>query len=225
MRFLQSISELEAQHRPSVVTIGNFDGVHLGHKKIIDLLISKAKKENVPSMVITFEPLAREYFQPQDTSRILPLRQRVDTILSYGIDFVLCLPFDDAFRQMSAEDYVTNILVAKLGVRYVCVGDDFRFGHQRKGDFEFLRLFGEKHNFKVEAHPTFEIGNGRVSSGRLRKLLEQGDFGQAETLLGRPYTIVGRVCEGKKLGRTIGFPTANIILDNQNSKAAKKLCS
>jgi len=209
---------LRPRHRGCVATIGNFDGVHLGHQTVLGQLSEKAAEMNVASMVISFEPYPMEFFAAEKApARLTRLREKVRALTRYAVDRMLCLRFDAAFAAMPAQQFIDDVLVAKLDVRYLVVGDDFRFGHDRLGDFAMLREAGEKHGFKVVNLHTFMIDNDRVSSTRVREALAKGDMASAEQLLGRPYRMCGRVAHGDKRGRTIGFPTANIHLHRNNT--------
>lgn len=216
MSIIRSLNQLSAEHRPSVVTIGNFDGVHLGHQQVISTLLKASQQYSLPATVMTFDPLAKEFFAPEHTKRLLPTQQRIDELLALGVDNVLCVPFNQQFANQSANEFIENVLVAGLGVRYLSVGDDFRFGKNRQGDFELLKQAGEQHGFEVVSHDTYQITEQRVSSERIRQAISDADFALAKQLLGKPYRINGIVSKGDQKGRTIGFPTANIVLDALN---------
>lgn len=197
-----------------VATIGNFDGVHLGHKTIIEQVRQKAVELDVPSVVMFFEPQPREFFQGNEAPpRLMPFRQKFEALLSEGIDIVLCIRFDDTFRSFSAMDFVENVLIHGLAVRHLVVGDDFRFGCDRAGDFRLLEHVGQEHDFTVENTRTVTVDGERVSSTRVRKVLNVNGLEEAERLLGHPYQIHGRVVYGRQLGRQLGAPTANILLN------------
>ncbi|MEM7359313.1 MAG: bifunctional riboflavin kinase/FAD synthetase [Pseudomonadota bacterium] len=213
MQLIHGIENLLPEHRPSAVSIGNYDGVHLGHQHVIKTLLEQSQALNAPATVITFEPLAKEFFRPGSVPLLHSVSQRAEQLFALGIDRVLCIEFTAEFAAYSPARFVEEVLLDGLGVRYLSVGDDFRFGKDRAGDFEFLKKFGESHDFSVTAHDTFEIGGSRVSSGRVREALQNADFKLAETLLGQPYTISGVVSRGQQLGRTLDFPTANIVLE------------
>lgn len=218
MELVRGEYNLRPRHRGCVATIGNFDGVHLGHQTVLGQLSEKAAEMNVASMVISFEPYPMEFFAAEKApARLTRLREKVRALTRYAVDRMLCLRFDAAFAAMPAQQFIDDVLVAKLDVRYLVVGDDFRFGHDRLGDFAMLREAGEKHGFKVVNLHTFMIDNDRVSSTRVREALAKGDMASAEQLLGRPYRMCGRVAHGDKRGRTIGFPTANIHLHRNNT--------
>ena len=212
MQLIRTIEELSNCHRPSVVSIGNYDGVHLGHQHVIKTLLEKSRELSAPSTVITFDPLAKEFFNPQSVIRLTTIEERAELLFELGVDQVLCIEFTADFAANTAQQFVDNVLVNGLGAKYVCVGDDFRFGKGRVGDFAFLQNAGKQLGFEVTAHDTFRLNNERVSSGRVRDALTSDDFSLAEQLLGRPYCINGVVSKGQQLGRTIDFPTANIVL-------------
>ncbi len=196
-----------------VATIGNFDGVHLGHQAVLRQLAMQGDAMNLPAVVITFEPQPNEYFAPDKSpARLTRFREKVRELQCYSIQQLCVLAFNKKLAEMSAADFIQQLLVNGLKVRYLVVGDDFRFGHQRKGDFALLQQAGEQYGFQVVNMHTFSIDDHRVSSTRVRTALGQGDLACAEKLLGRPYRMSGRVAHGQKRGRTIGFPTANIHL-------------
>ena len=196
-----------------VATIGNFDGVHLGHKTIIDQVKQKATELDVPSVVMIFEPQPREFFQGADAPpRLMPFRQKFEALLAEGVDVVLCIRFDERFRSYSAMGFVEDVLIQGLAVRHLVVGDDFRFGCDRAGDFRLLEQVGQEHDFTVENTRTVTVDGERVSSTRVRNALNVNGLEEAERLLGHPYRIHGRIVYGRQLGRQIGAPTANILL-------------
>lgn len=212
---LKSLSQREDSplSRGCVATIGNFDGVHLGHKTIIDQVNSKARFLGVPSVVMIFEPQPREFFQGGEAPpRLMNFRQKFESLLAEGVDIVLCLRFNQAFRSYSAMGFIEDVLIEGLGVRHLVVGDDFRFGCDRAGDFALLEKVGNARGFSVENTRTVTVAGERVSSTRVRELLNVNGLEQAEALLGHPYRIRGRVVYGRQLGRQIGAPTANILL-------------
>lgn len=196
-----------------MVTIGNFDGVHRGHQAILERLRERAAELAVPSCVVILEPQPREFFGPDTApARLTRLRDKLALLAEEGVDQVLCLAFNRRLRELSAAGFVQRVLVDGLRVRHLEVGDDFRFGCDRAGDFEFLLEAGERYGFTVEAATTVELLGGRVSSTWVRDALAAGDFVLAEELLGRPFRIAGRVLHGQKLGRQLAAPTANIQL-------------
>ncbi len=218
MELIRGYHNLQPSHNGCVATIGNFDGVHLGHQAVIGQLAEKASELRLPTVVVLFEPQPQEYFQ-QDSSpaRLMRLRDKLMVLRRYSVDRVLCLRFDRRLAEMSAEDFIRTILVEGLGVRYVVVGDDFRFGQRRAGDFAMLQRFGERYGFVVAPMHTFSVDDMRVSSTRIREALAAGDLAGAARLLGRGFRMSGRVAHGDKRGRTIGVPTANIHLHRKVS--------
>ncbi|WP_289102684.1 bifunctional riboflavin kinase/FAD synthetase [uncultured Marinobacter sp.] len=197
-----------------VATIGNFDGVHLGHKTIIDQVKQKAAQLGVPSVVMIFEPQPREFFQGDEAPpRLMPFRQKFEALLAEGVDMVLCIRFDETFRSYSGMGFIEDVLVSGLGVRHLVVGDDFRFGCDRAGDFKLLQSVGQERGFTVENTRTVTVDGERVSSTRVRNALNVNGLKEAERLLGHPYRIHGRIVYGRQLGRQLNAPTANILLN------------
>ena len=213
MELIRGLHNLRARHRGCAATIGSFDGVHLGHQAVIRQLHAAAAQRDLPAVLVTFEPQPREFFRPEASPpRLTRLREKLQAMAACGVEQVLCLRFDGRLASLSADDFVRQILAEGLGIRYLLVGDDFRFGRDRAGNISMLREAGGLHGFEVAAMDTYTIGAGRVSSTRVREMLTAGDLERAAELLGRPYTLCGRVAHGDKRGRTIGFPTANITL-------------
>lgn len=213
MELIRGLHNLRAEHRGCAITIGNFDGVHLGHQAVIAHLAEKARSLRVPAVVMLFEPQPREYFRPDlAPARLMRLTEKLSALAAQPVDRVLCLRFDAKFAPLEPQAFIDQILRRKLDARYVVVGDDFRFGNNRAGDIDMLRQAGKAQGFKVESAPTFQIGGERVSSTRVRAALAAGDMQAAERLLGRPYRMCGRVAHGNKIGRQIGVPTANVRL-------------
>ena len=205
--------EPHPQQRPLAVTIGNFDGVHLGHQSMLARLTARAASAGAAPAVLTFEPHPREIFTPDSApTRLTSLREKLEILRGLGVARVHVCRFTKPFAALSAEDFVRRILVEGLHARYVLVGDDFRFGAKRTGDFALLTKLGEQHGFTAEALHTVEAAGQRASSTAVREALAAGDMATAAQLLGRPYSISGRVVGGDKLGRKIGYPTANIQL-------------
>lgn len=202
-----------AATRANAVTIGNFDGIHLGHQAMLARLTARATSVGGAPTVLTFEPHPREVFTPADApSRLTSLREKIEILRALGVVHVHVCRFTREFAALSAEDFVRRILVDGLKARYVLVGDDFRFGAKRAGDFEFLRTQGAIHGFEAESLHTVEAAGQRASSTAIREALAAGDMALAAQMLGRPYSISGRVVGGDQLGRKIGYPTANIQL-------------
>lgn len=213
MQLVRGLHNLRPRHRGCVATIGNFDGVHRGHQAILARLRERAVELGVPSCVVIFEPQPREYFAPETApARLARLRDKVALLAAEGVDRVLCLAFNQRLSRLSASEFVETILVDGLGVKHLEVGDDFRFGCDRLGDFAFLQDAGNRHGFSVEAAQTVELDGLRVSSTQVRDALAAADFALAERLLGRPFRISGRVLHGQKLARQLGTPTANVQL-------------
>ncbi|MDX1696380.1 MAG: bifunctional riboflavin kinase/FAD synthetase [Ketobacteraceae bacterium] len=218
MEFIRGLHNIRPRHRGCVATIGNFDGVHRGHQAIINQLQRKAAELGLPSLVMLFEPQPREFFAPDAAPpRLTTAREKCELLATLGVDRVLLINFNRAFCSQSAHQFCEDVLLNGLGVKHLVVGDDFRFGSDRAGDFAFLEAFGKRQNFTVEDTETLTIDGARVSSTRVRDALGNGDFAEAERLLGRPYGISGRVVHGDKIGRTIGVPTANVLLNRIRS--------
>ncbi len=214
MEVIRNLSQLRARHQQCVATIGNFDGVHLGHQAVFAQLIEKSQELQLPSTVITFEPQPQEFFVPhQAPARLTRLREKVLALRRFPLDRLLCLHFSQHLANWSPEAFISQVLVDGLSIKYLIVGDDFRFGAQRKGDFHTLESAGKKYGFEVAHTATKELENERISSTRVRKALQNNDLNEAARLLGRPYSLCGRVAHGAKLGRQLGFPTANISLN------------
>jgi len=198
---------------PHAVTIGNFDGLHLGHQAMLTRLLDVARARGLPSCVLSFEPHPREFFTPdQAPARLSSLREKAEYLRQFGIDRLHVFRFDRAFAALSAGAFIEQVLGHTLQARYVLVGDDFRYGAKRAGDFALLQSSSQSLSFDAEYLPTVEVAGERASSTAVRQALASGDLAHAERLLGRPYSISGRVVHGDKLGRDIGFPTANIQL-------------
>jgi riboflavin kinase/FMN adenylyltransferase len=198
------------------LTIGNFDGVHRGHQAMLALLRSEARQRGVPSCVLTFEPHPRDYFaklagQPDFApARVGTLRDKITDLASSGVDQVVVLPFNANLASQSPQAFVQQVLVKGLGAKYVLVGDDFRFGAKRAGDYAFLDAAGQAHGFDVARMNSYEVHGLRVSSSEVREALIRGDMDDAARLLGRPYRVSGHIVHGRKLGRTLGFRTLNL---------------
>ncbi len=218
MQLIRGEYNLRAEHRHCVASIGNFDGVHLGHQAVFSALQERSKALGVPTVVIIFEPQPMEYFHAAQTpARLTRLREKLAAIEGCGIDRVLMLEFGPHLASMEAGDFIENVLVNGLAIRHLFVGDDFRFGKDRGGDFSLLQQAGEQHGFQVEDMNTISHREARISSTRIRQALAEGDFAIAESCLGRPYRICGRVAHGNERGRTIGFPTLNVNLHRRVS--------
>ena len=202
---------MRSRHAGCVATVGNFDGVHLGHRAVLKRLFEKSAAFAFPSLVMVFEPTPQEFFgRGEVPARLTRFREKYEALAAAGVDRMLCIRFGSEYSQMPAEQFVSGLLVEGLGVRYLVVGDDFRFGHARRGDFGMLKACGRRDGFEVENTPTFEVDGERVSSSRIRRLLLGGEIAAANRLLGRPYRMSGRIVPGRRLGRELGYPTANI---------------
>jgi riboflavin kinase/FMN adenylyltransferase len=213
MEVIVGLHNLRPRHRGCVVTIGNFDGVHHGHRLLLDQLAEKSREFGVPSLLITFEPTPREFFRGAEVpARLTRFHEKITLLRDTALDRVLCLPFNERTANTPPEWVIDELLVRLLGIRYLAVGDDFRFGKGARGDFALLTEAGQRYGFGVSSLSTLTLDGERISSSRIREVLAAGDFALAERLLGYPYFIAGRVVYGRQIGRTIGVPTANVPL-------------
>jgi riboflavin kinase/FMN adenylyltransferase len=212
IRGLHNLQQFKSQLKQGcVLTIGNFDGLHLGHQQVVQAVAEQAKNRCLPSVVMIFEPLPIEYFAPETAPvRLMNFREKIQALQSTQIDFVLCVRFNASFAELSADDFVQKVLLDSLHVKYLVVGDDFRFGKQRQGDYVYLQTLGKLNGFSVTDMPTFDLTKERVSSTRVRAALSSHNLTEAKALLGRDFKFSGRVIHGQKLGRTLGFRTLNI---------------
>jgi riboflavin kinase/FMN adenylyltransferase len=212
IRGLHNLNQFKSQLKQGcVLTIGNFDGLHLGHQEIVQTVVEQAKKRCLPSVVMIFEPLPIEYFAFEKAPvRLMNFREKIQALQSTDIDYVLCVRFNVSFAELSAEDFVQKILLDGLHIKHLVVGDDFRFGKQRQGDYAYLKASGGLNGFSVIDLPTFDLTKERVSSTRVRAALSSHDLADVKALLGRGFRFNGRVIHGQKLGRTIGFRTLNL---------------
>jgi riboflavin kinase / FMN adenylyltransferase len=211
MRIIRGLHHLESSQNGCVLTIGNFDGLHLGHRAVIEKLAERGNTLNLPVVVMIFEPQPLEYFLKDNAPpRLTRLREKVIQFAKLPVDVLLIAHFNEAFANMDAGQFVDDILIKKLNIKYLVVGDDFHFGKARLGNFAMLKDKGRCHGFYVEDTGSYLTQGLRVSSTLIRDALAEGNLIQAEQLLGRAYSICGRVEHGGKRGRTIGFPTANI---------------
>lgn len=214
MKFYRGIKNIPLLPKGCVLTIGNFDGIHLGHKNIIKKLLNTANNNNLPSAVLFFEPQPLEFFSSNKApARLTSLFEKYETFRNIGIDYLFCLRFSKELANLSATDFIKEILIKKFNVKHLIIGDDFHFGQNRIGNYEFLKNWNLINNqFIVEQVDTFYIDNERVSSTAIRRALNSDNLQLAKKLLGRNYSIIGKVVHGKQLGRKIGFPTANVEL-------------
>ncbi len=218
MELIRGLHSFRPRHRGCVATIGAFDGVHLGHQAVLRQLQRKGEELGLPVTVVVFEPLPREYFSPHDAPpRLMSFREKFNAFAELGIDRLLRIRFTPQLRDMGAREFAQRVYVDGLGAKCIIVGDDMRFGRNRSGDVNLLRQIGDEQGFTVVNTETVELGGERVSSTRLREVLGRADFAMAEQLLGRPYSIAGRVVVGNQLGRKLGTPTANLELHRLQS--------
>jgi len=210
LKVFRNISSYTPQ-KPIVLTIGTFDGVHIGHKKIIEKLTERAKKEDLESVILTFFPHPRMILQKDSDIKLLnTIDEKIELLEKSGLNSLIIHPFDKTFSELSAEEFVTQILIEKLHLKKIVIGYDHRFGKNRTAGINELVVFGEKYGFEVEQISVQEIDEISVSSTKIRKALDNGEIALANSYLGYNYFFNGTVVEGKKLGRTIGFPTANL---------------
>jgi riboflavin kinase/FMN adenylyltransferase len=201
---------------PQALTIGNFDGVHRGHQAMLERTVARARALKLPACVLTFEPHPREFFTPATApSRLTRLRDKLELMAAAGVGRVHVARFDAGLATLSADRFVEDVVVRGLRAAWLLVGRDFRFGARRSGDFALLEKLAGRHGYELEAMPEVALQGERVSSSAVRAALAAGDLAAAERLLGRPYTMSGRVAHGEKLGRELGFPTANLVLRRQ----------
>ena len=225
MRILRGFDHPD-QAKACALTIGNFDGVHRGHQAMLALLQNEARHRHVASCVMTFEPHPRDYFadlykQPDlAPARIATLRDKLNELAACGVQQCIVLPFNERFSSQSPDDFISNVLVQGLGVKYVLVGDDFRFGAKRLGDYAMLDGAGAQLGFDVARMNSYEVRGLRVSSSAVREALSRGAMGEAAQLLGRPYAISGHVLHGRKLGRELQCPTLNLRFDHWKPAAS-----
>lgn len=211
MQLIRGLHNLAQPLPPCAVTVGNFDGVHLGHQQVLRQLRSVAKQSKLCSAVIIFEPQPIEFFAPGNApKRLARFREKIVCLQRQKIDYLLCVKFDLKFSELSADSFVRELLVKRLNTRHLVIGDDFRFGKNRHGDFEFLLAKGRQYNFAVENTETLRLDGIRVSSTRIRECIQQNNFELAAALLGRSYSLSGKVSHGQKLGQQLGYPTINI---------------
>jgi riboflavin kinase/FMN adenylyltransferase len=216
MKLIRGLHNLSSPLPSSAVTIGNFDGVHRGHQLVISQLKRVAEQAGLPTVVVIFEPQPIEYFAPgKAPKRLARFREKIAYLKAQRIDYLLCLHFDSRLAGQGAEDFVQRILLDSLNTRHLIVGDDFHFGRNRQGNFRFLQENSARFGFTVNETETLMQDGQRVSSTRIRECIENGDFEKAAALLGRPYSLSGRVAHGQKLGRQLGYPTINIKMGDK----------
>lgn len=220
MRLVRHINDLPFPdlNAGSVVTIGAYDGLHLGHEQLLQRVNSASQRLGLPSVVISFEPTPREFFAgPAPPARLMRFREKFDALAGHGIDIFHCPRFDARMRDIAADAFIRRILVHGLGARHIVVGDDFRFARKREGTLVHLQRAGRALGYTIEQVPSVKVGDVRVSSTAIREALRDGELEQATALLGRPYRMSGKIVMGDKVGRTLGFPTANVDLRRKQS--------
>ena len=221
MLITRGFDPVRTASRGCVLAVGNFDGLHLGHQAILAMLVRRSREEEVPAAVLTFEPHPREHFHPEAApARLMRLRDKAAMLATLGVDQLRVLRFGEVLTAWDGVTYIERILVHALGTRRIVIGEDFRFGRDRGGDVAMLRREGPVRGFAVDVVPPCFIGGARVSSTRIREALAAGRLEEAKTMLGRDYRISGRVIAGERLGRKLGFPTANIRLHRRVSPVA-----
>ncbi|ANE57170.1 MULTISPECIES: bifunctional riboflavin kinase/FAD synthetase [Methylomonas] len=218
MRLIRGLNHLDPLRNGCVLTIGNFDGLHLGHRLVIEKLAEHGRRLQLPTVAMVFEPQPLEYFLADHApSRLTRLREKAIQFAKLPIDELLVMPFKRSLADCDAEQFIADILVRRLNVKHLVVGDDFHFGKARRGNFALLQHRGETYGFSVEDSHSFELAGLRVSSTLIRDALGEGDLAQAKLMLGRDYSVCGRVAHGDKRGRELGFPTANVRMQRKNT--------
>ncbi|QCI22033.1 bifunctional riboflavin kinase/FAD synthetase [Buchnera aphidicola] len=216
MQIIRGINNLKAIHSKSVVTIGNFDGIHLGHKKLFFYTRMIGKKYNITTVIILFEPQPLEFFKKKSAPiRITTFREKIKNIIFYNIDKVLCIRFNKTFQSLCPKEFITKILINKLNIKFLIIGDDFKFGCQRNGDINLLKKLGDQYSFHVVKVKSLYKNNIKISSTKIREALLNNDIKLASQFLGRQFSVHGRVVHGNSIGKKIGYPTANIILNKK----------
>ena len=208
----------------SVITIGIFDGVHLGHQALIKKLKQKSVQMGLPSIVFSFEPTPNDYFSKKQNKRLTSLRDKLRLIDEFQIDYLYCPPFDSTMENLSPNQFITKHLINLFNPRYMVIGDDFRFAKDRKGSIKDLVITGQSNNFEVEQITSIVDSNTRISSSLIRDSLSNANLILAKQMLGRNYSLIGRVIYGQQLGSTLGFPTANIDLSKTNNPLRGVFC-
>jgi riboflavin kinase/FMN adenylyltransferase len=213
MELVRGLHNISRRHQGCVLTVGNYDGVHLGHQQMIGVLKTRAAELRTAATVLVFEPSSKEFIDPEGAPpRLTRWREKFVALAAQGVDRLVTLRFDEYMRAMTPESFVDDLIVAGLGTRHMVVGNDFRFGCNAVGTIESLRAAGAARGFGVEQIEPFVFDGVRVSSTAVRERLAQSDYAGARRLLGRPYRMLGRVIHGRELGRELGFPTANLRL-------------
>ncbi len=225
MEIINGLHNLRPRHRGCVLTVGNFDGVHRGHAALIDALCDEADAHGVPSMLMTFEPQPREFFAGEKLpARLTRFREKVYLLKQTRLDRLLCLPFNERTANIEADWFAGEFIVDKVDAKHVVIGDDFRFGRGREGDFDLFKRYGDDLGYQVSAMSTLLQGQERISSTLIRQTLAAGDFPEAAQMLGHEYFIMGRVVYGRQLGRQLDVPTANIRLQRYRAALEGVYC-
>ncbi|MBT8084273.1 MAG: bifunctional riboflavin kinase/FAD synthetase [Woeseia sp.] len=211
-----SNSLYERVARGSVVTIGAYDGMHLGHQRLLGSVVAEASQRRVPSVVMSFEPTPKEFFaKAAPPARLMRFREKFDALREAGVDIFYCPRFNEKMRDIKADTFIRQLLIQSLNTHHLVIGDDFQFAARREGNVEVLKRAGRALGFSVEQFPSVMIDGERVSSTAIRNALRRGDLAQAHRFLGRDYRMSGRVVRGKRLGRALGYPTANVNLNRR----------
>jgi riboflavin kinase / FMN adenylyltransferase len=218
MELVRGLQNISGAPRGCVLTVGNYDGVHLGHQQMIRVVKRRAEELKVPAAVLVFEPSSKEFIDPDGApARLTRWREKFTALAAVGVDQLVTLRFNEKMREMTPENFVDRLLVKGLGARHIVVGDDFRYGRKACGTIDSLREAGRTRGFGVEQIDPFVVDGVRVSSTAVRERLELGDYAGAARLLGHRYRMTGHVAHGRELGRTLGFPTANLYLMRRRS--------
>lgn len=213
MKLLRGLQQIEELNAGSVATIGNFDGVHRGHQALLASLREHASRMQLPMVVLLFEPQPGEYFNKQNApARLYRLREKLNALRQIGVDYVYCLKFDAQLANMLPEAFAEQFIFSRLNIKHLLLGGDFRFGRERRGDLILLKKIAQKWGAVVDTCPNFCVNDARVSSTQIRHALQLGELERAEALLGRPFSICGRVMHGQGIGRKWGVPTANLSI-------------
>ena len=210
MKIFNNLDDIPDNHGPSSITIGNFDGLHIGHIELLKNTIVLAKANNTIPVVLTFNPMPEEYFQNEYFFRLMNNTEKLNFIKDYGIEEIILIPFNEEFSKMDENRFIDEVLVKKLNAKHIIVGNDFRFGHKRIGDVKLLESYGHDKGIEVTIVNLIEISGKKISSTDIRKLLILGKISEANNLLGKPFSIQGKIIHGEKVGRELGYPTANI---------------
>ena len=210
MKIFNSLDDIPDNHRPSSITIGNFDGLHIGHIELLKNTIALAKANNTVPVVLSLDPMPEEYFRNEYFFRLMSNTEKSGFIEDYGIEEIILIPFNEKFSKMDKNKFIDEVLIKKLNAKHVVVGNDFRFGHKRIGDVKLLKSYGHDRGIEVTIVSLIEILGKKISSTNIRELLILGKISEANSILGKPFSIQGKIIHGEKVGRELGYPTANI---------------